>query len=72
MINWTKKSLLKRKEHWVSKEDVEVCLKEGSKTKSQPKHTGQTPTWLATHGCLRVRFVETKDEGITIIDLYKH
>ena len=70
MIKWTKNSLRKRKEHWVSKEDVETCLELGSRTKISPKHTDQTETWLASYETTRVRFVED-DNGITVIDLYK-
>tara|TARA_B100000925_G_scaffold250540_1_gene201897 strand:+ start:804 stop:1163 length:360 start_codon:yes stop_codon:yes gene_type:complete len=70
MIIWTKKSLFKRKKHWVSKEDVEKCLQDGKKVRSKPKHTDQTATWLASLGSIRVRFVE-KESNTIVIDLYK-
>lgn len=62
--------MYKRKEHWVSREDVEECLALGSKLKSVPKHTDQTETWLASYGNIRVRFVEVEGT-VTVIDLYK-
>ena len=71
MIRWTKNSLKKRKQHWVSKEDVELCLKDGTKVKTEPRHTDQTVTWLASYEKIRVRYIED-EEGVIIIDLYKN
>ena len=70
MITWTKNSLYKRKQHWVSKEDVERCLNQGKKIKTERKRTDQTDTWLASHENIRVRYIED-EEKVTIIDLYK-
>ena len=70
MLTWTKKSIRKRKEHWISVEDVKLCLLHGEKVKSLPKHTDQTATWLSSYNNIRVRYVMSAEEKI-IIDLYK-